>query len=368
MRILILANYANGLFLFRKELLKSFLDAGHEVLISVPSDENCVKLKNYCTKIIETPLERHGMNPARDYGLFRFYGKMLKTEKPDVVLTYTIKPNIYGALACRLGKVPYICNITGLGMAIENGGLMSKVLLQLYRISTGKAQRVFFQNERNRKFIQMHGIARKNSGLLPGSGVNLTEHTFHDYPSEAEGIHFLAVIRMMRDKGIEEYLSAAKSITSEYNNVYFDLVGEYEEDERAKYEPMIMELENAGKLKYYGHLDSVDPVFEKCHVVVHPSYHEGMSNVLLEAAACGRPILCSNIHGCIEAIEDGKTGFTFESKSAESLIGAVKRILALNENERADMGRRGREYIEKNFDRQLVINAYKEELEKIRTK
>ncbi len=368
MRILIMANYANGLFLFRKELLKSFLDAGHEVLISVPPDENCVKLKGYCTKLIETPLERHGSNPVKDYGLFKKYKKMLKDEKPDVALCYTIKPNIYGALACRLSKVPYICNITGLGMAIENGGLMSKVLLQLYKVSTGKAQRVFFQNERNRKFMQDRGIAVKNSGLLPGSGVNLTEHAFHKYPSEAEGIHFLAVIRMMRDKGIEEYLETAKAITSEYNNVYFDLVGEYEEDERAKYEPMIMELEKAGKLKYYGHLDSVDPVFAKCHVVVHPSYHEGMSNVLLEAAACGRPILCSNIHGCIEAIEPDVTGYTFEPKSTSSLVDSIKKMLVLAEEKRSKMGRKGREYMEKHFDRQLVINAYKEELEKIRLK
>lgn len=366
MRILIMANYANGLFLFRKELLKSFLDAGHEVLISVPPDENCVKLKGYCTKLIETPLERHGSNPVKDYGLFKKYKKMLKDEKPDVALCYTIKPNIYGALACRLSKVPYICNITGLGMAIENGGLMSKVLLKLYRVSTGKANRVFFQNERNRKFMQDRGIAVKNSGLLPGSGVNLEEHPFHEYPSEAEGINILAVIRVMKDKGTSEYLEAAEKIHEQYPNAHFQLVSEYEEDERAFYEPWITRLENEGKLKYYGHVDSVTPFMEKCHIVVHPSYHEGMSNVLLEAAACGRPILCSDIHGCIEAIEKDKSGFVFEPKSTEALVTAIKRILELGEDERAEMGRLGRSYIEKHFDRQLVIKAYKEELEKIR--
>lgn len=366
MRILIMANYANGLFLFRKELLKSFLDAGCEVVISVPPDENCYKLRDYCTKLIETPLERHGSNPVKDYGLFKNYKRIIKEEKPDVALCYTIKPNIYGALACRLLKIPYICNITGLGVAIENGGLMSKVLLQLYRISTGKANRVFFQNERNRQFMQSHGIACKNSGLLPGSGVNLTEHPFREYPGEADGIHFLAVIRMMKDKGIEEFLEAAKTITSEYDNVYFDLVGEYEEDERAKYEPMITTLEKEGRLKYYGHLDTVEPVMTKCHVVVHPSYHEGLSNVLLEAAACGRPILCSNIHGCIEAIEPDKTGYTFEPKSAESLIASIRKMLTHTEAERCEMGRLARTYIEQNFDRQLVIHAYKLELEKIR--
>ncbi len=368
MRILILANYANGLFLFRKELLSSFLEEGHEVFISVPLDENCEKLKPYSTRIIETKLERHGSNPFSDFGLFMNYRKMIKEHKPDMVLTYTIKPNIYGGLACRLAKVPYICNITGLGMAIEGGGLMSKVLVKLYAMATKKAQVVFFQNERNRKFMKDKGVAQKNSGLLPGSGVNLTAHPFREYPDEKDGIHFLAVVRIMRDKGIEEYLEAAKRITDKHENVYFDLVGEYEEDERSKYEPLIKELEEAGKLKYYGHLNNVDPVFEKCHVVVHPSYHEGMSNVLLEAAACGRPILASNIHGCIEALEVDKSGFVFEPKDTDALEKAIERMLSLSEDERSKMGSLGRKHIEQHFDRQIIIDAYKAEINKINKK
>ncbi|WP_029322933.1 glycosyltransferase family 4 protein [Butyrivibrio sp. AE3004] len=365
MKILILSNYANGLWLFRKELLKSFLDAGHEVLISVPPDENCVKLREYCTRIIETPLSRHGSNPVQDYGLFKGYRKMIRREKPQVVLTYTIKPNIYGGLACKLTRTPYICNITGLGVAIENGGMMSKVLIGLYKTATSRANKVFFQNERNRKFMQDRGVARKNSGLLPGSGVNLNDHPFHEYPDEAEGIHFLAVIRVMKDKGIAEYLEAADRISGEYENVHFDLVGEFEEDERAVYEPQIKALEEKGRLSYHGHLDTVEPVMAKSHVIVHPSYHEGMSNVLLEAAACGRPLLCSNIHGCIEALDPGKSGFTFDAKSADSLVSSIKKMLSLTEDERRHMGRCARDYIEKYFDRQIVIDAYKKELKKI---
>ncbi|WP_026496013.1 glycosyltransferase family 4 protein [Butyrivibrio sp. WCD3002] len=366
MRILILTNYANGLFLFRRELLEAFLADGHEVIVSVPPDENVAKLEKIGVKIAETNFNRHGMNPAKDFALMLAYKKLIKELKPGFVLTYTIKPNLYGGMAAKLTHTPYICNITGLGMAIENGGIMSKALIAFYKTATSGARKVFFQNERNKKFMQDRGVARKNAGLLPGSGVNLAEHPFREYPSEAEGIHFLAVIRIMKDKGISEYLEAARTITSEYENVHFDLVGEYEEDEWGNYESLIKEMEEKGIITYHGHLDTVEPIMSKSHVVIHPSYHEGMSNVLLEAAACGRPILCSDINGCIEAIEPEKSGFTFEIKSAESLEAAIRKMLSLSEEDRAKMGKLGREYIEKHFDRQLVIDAYKNVLEAAR--
>lgn len=365
MTILILTNYANGLYLFRKELLKSFLDAGHIVLISVPYDENCKKLEKYCTRLIDTHLERHGSNPIHDIDLFNRYNSLMRELKPDVVLTYTIKPNLYGGLAARFQKIPYITNITGLGMAIENGGFMSKVLITLYRSASKGAKKVFFQNERNRKFMQDRGVALHNSGLLPGSGVNLDEHPFRAYPLENDGIHILAVIRVMKDKGIAEFLEAADIISKKHENVFFDLVGEYEEDERQIYEPMIAELVKKGSLTYHGHLDTVEPIMDKSHIIVHPSYHEGMSNVLLEAAACGRPILCSNIHGCIEALDGENSGFAFEPKSTEALVAAIERILALSEKDRVKMGRAGRLYIEQNFDRRIVTDAYRAELESL---
>ncbi|AOZ97437.1 glycosyltransferase family 4 protein [Butyrivibrio hungatei] len=362
MKILILTNYANGLYLFRKELVESFIKEGHQVVVSVPSDENCKKLEGLGVEIIETALDRHGMNPAKDIKLFNTYLSMIRKEKPQVVLTYTIKPNIYGAMAAKILKVPYISNITGLGTAIENGGMLSKILIKMYSSSLRRAQKVFFQNEKNMDFMQKHGIAKDNAGLLPGSGVNLTEHPFRDYPSEEDGIRLLAVVRVMRDKGIEEYLNAAKVVGGSNSNVHFELVGEFEEDERDKYEEQIKDLEKQGLLKYYGHLDTVEPVMAKSHVIVHPSYHEGLSNVLLEAAACGRPVLASNVHGCIETFEDGVSGMAFKSQDKEALIDAIKKMLALTKEQRSEMGKKGRKYIEDHFDRNIVINAYKEEL------
>ncbi len=362
MRILVLSNYANGLFLFRKELIQAFIDDGHEVFISVPPDENCEKLRKLGWNVVETPLDRHSMNPAKDLKLFRVYLGFIKKYKPDVILTYTIKPNIYGALAARMKKIPYICNVTGLGKAIENGGLVSKMLISLYRLSTKRAKKVFFQNERNKQVCQERGIAVNNADMLPGSGVNLAQHPFREYPSEEQGIRILAVLRMMRDKGIEEYLTAAKEISREYPDVHFELVGEYEEDERKKYEPMIQSLEDQGILKYYGHIDNVEEVMSKSHIVVHPSYHEGLSNVLLEAAACGRPIVTSDINGCKEAIIPGKSGFLCKPQDPEDLIKELVHILSLSEEERKVMGQIARKHIEEHFDRNIIIGKYTDEL------
>lgn len=364
MKILILTNYANGLYLFRKELIENFQKNGHEVFVSVPFDENCVKLKKLGVTLLEAPLERHGMNPAKDFKLFRQYMRTIRRVRPGVVLTYTIKPNIYGALAARIKKVPYICNVTGLGQAIERGGMLSKILLKLYSVSMKKARKVFFQNERNMKFMQDRGVATKNAGLLPGSGVNLIEHPLSEYPSEQAGIHILAVMRVMKDKGVSEYFDMVRELKPEHPNVFFELVGEYEEDERADFEPEINDLVKMNYLKYYGHIDNVPDVMAASHIVVHPSYHEGLSNVLLEAAACGRPVLATDVNGCKETVDVGKSGYLFEARNSKSLIEAVERILSLTENQRKEMGLAGRRWVENHFDRNIVIDAYDKEIER----
>lgn len=367
MKILILTNYANGLWLFRKELLLAFMEDGHDVYVSLPPDENVDKLRSLqcrgrTVNIIETPFERRGNNPVKDFGLFMTYRKLLKSHRPDVVLTYTIKPNLYGGLACRLSRIPYLCNITGLGTAIENGGMLSRILLGFYKISMKKARRVFFQNTRNRDFMNSYGVAVRNSRLLPGSGVNLQEHPFSVYPSEEEGIVFLAVIRIMKDKGIEEYLETARRLKERSPNLHFWLVGEYEEETRDRYEPMICALEKQGIIRYFGHIDHVGEVMAKSHVIVHPSYHEGLSNVLLEAAACGRPVLAGNINGCIETFVEGESGFSFEVKNTDALVEAVEKILECSPQQRRAMGEAGRAWVEKQFDRNIVLQAYREEL------
>lgn len=364
MKILILSNYANGLYLFRKEVLLAFRKQGYETVISVPGDENCRKLEDMGFRVIPTEFERRGSNPVHDFKLFLKYIKLLKGQKPDVVLTYTIKPNLYGGLACRIRRIPYLVNITGLGTAVEKQGLMGRALTAFYRVAVKKAACVFFQNEGNKQFMLEHGVKGAKCRLLPGSGVNLQEHPYESYPSEDEGIIFLAVLRVMKDKGIEEYLTAAQQIGEEYPESRFYLVGEYEQESKKDYEPWIQRLSDEGKLKYFGHIDNVPEVMAKSHVIVHPSYHEGLSNVLLEAAACGRPVLASDVPGCRETLQNGLSGLTFPPRDAQGLMRAMKTILSYTKSDRQEMGVRGREYVENVFDRQKVIGIYLEEIDK----
>ena len=365
MKILILSNYANGLYLFRKELLLTLIEKGYDVLVAVPQDENCAKVEKLGCRLILVKLERRGNNPFKDYALFKTYKKLLDSEHPDVVLTYTIKPNLYGGLACRWKKIPYLVNVTGLGTALEKGGILGGILLRFYKIATKKAVCVFFQNDSNRQFMRERKIAIENSRLLPGSGVDLDEHPAVAYPCEDNGIIFLAVIRIMKDKGIEEYLDAAEKINLQYPDTHFYLVGEYEEETRAVYEPMINKLVDTGVIRYFGHIDNVPEVMAQSHVIVHPSYHEGLSNVLLEAAACARPVLASDVPGCKETLLPGLSGITFKPRDTESLIRAIKTILSYSEANRREMGQQGREYVEAVYDRRKVTAAYLEEISKI---
>lgn len=362
MKVMIMTNEVNGLYLFRKELIKTLQEFGYQVYVLLPYDKNAYKLEELDCKLYYVPLERRGNNIIHDIRLFHSYCNLLNRIEPAVVFTYTIKPNLYGGLACRIKGIPYLCNITGLGTAIENGGLLSHILLLFYKVSICKAKRIYFQNVRNKDFMNRKGIGCVQGCLLPGSGVNLTEHPYVRYPTEKNGIKILAVLRIMKDKGIEEYLDAVRILTSGKKELSFTLIGDYEEETRAFYEPQIQQMIKKGMLTYLGHVDSVKDVMAQSHIIIHPSYHEGLSNVLLEAAACGRPVLASNICGCIETFIQGESGIAFEPKSAESIVQAVEKILTYSEEKRRQMGIRGREWVEDHFDRNLVIKAYLDEI------
>lgn len=363
-KVLILANSSSGLYGFRNELVLELLKE-HEVYASLPDETNNKELMEEGCKVIKTEFNRRGMNPAKDIKLFFTYLDYLKKIKPDVVLLYTIKPNLYGGLACRLKKIPYISNITGLGTTLQRDTLLSRGLLAFYRISTKKATRVFFQNRSNLDFMQEKGIALKNAAMLPGSGVNLTENAYQEYPSEEDGIQIFAVLRIMKDKGIEEFLTAVEKISEKYPKCRFVLAGEYEAETKGKYRPWVEHLEEKGALKHLGYIMNVKEVMGQSHIIVHPSYHEGLSNVLLEAAACGRPILASDVPGCRETLQNGISGELFTSQSADELIASIEKMLSYTEEKRRMMGKYGRKYVEDHYDRAIVVEKYRDELKKI---
>jgi len=363
-KILVLANFGMGLYNFRKELIEELIKEKNEVFISLPNDEYVPKLKNLGCKFIVTHLDRRGTNPTKDLKLLLHYIKIIKQNKPDVVLTYTIKPNVYGGLACQLTKTPYITNITGLGTSVENEGLIQKITLMLYKAGLKKASCLFFQNETNLKFFFDKKLVRSKTRLVPGSGVNIDQHTLEEYPNDNEMNRFLFIGRMMKSKGIEELLQAAKVVKEKYPNTQFDLIGHCEED----YHQQLVELNQRGIIDYHGQQNDVHSFIKKSHATILPSYHEGTANVLLESASSGRAVLASRVPGCRETFEDGISGLGFEVRNVDSLVEAITKFINLPFEQKRAMGIAGRKKMEKEYDRKIVINAYIDEINNFREK
>ncbi|MDE6845533.1 MAG: glycosyltransferase family 4 protein [Lachnospiraceae bacterium] len=353
-RILILTNSSGGLYDFRNEFVQALL-AGHEVYVSMPDDVKEKELTAEGCRIIKTDINRRGINPLEDLKLYRTYSRMMKALKPDLVVTYTIKPNIYGGFAAARRKIPYIATITGLGGAFDRTGILLRLIVTMYRTGLKKAACVFFQNEENRGIFQRLGITAKKTRMVMGSGVNLDRHRYEEYPT-GEDTHFLFVGRVMKERGILEYIEAAEALHSD--SVFFDIMGYCDED----YQDMLDELERKGIVHQIGFHTEVHPYLAAASAIVVASFHEGMSNALIEGAATGRPVIASNISGCLEAFEEGQTGFGFTPGHAEELIRAMKMFLSLSTKERAKMGRRAREKMEKEFDRKLVTGEYMDEV------
>lgn len=357
--VLVLANYDVGLYKFRKALLEELIRQGNTVYISLPYGDLVPAMEELGCHFIDTELERRGLNPLRDMNLYTQYRRMLKKVKPDLVVTYTVKPNIYGGFACRMAKVPYAANITGLGSAIEGGGLLRKIVFTMYRFGLKKAKTVFFENAGNREVLVTAGAVKENqTHLLNGAGIDTEEYPSLTYP-QTEPIRFLFVGRIMKEKGIDELFGAMERLKNEYGDrVILDIVGMFEES----YQKQIDDLQADGTVAFHGYQENVKPFYGKAHCVVLASYHEGMSNVLLEAASSGRPIITGRIHGCMEAVEDGISGFLCEPKDTDSLYEAMKRFVELGNEDREAMGRAGCRRMEEMFDKKKVVKTTLERL------
>ena len=352
-----------GLYSFRKEVMKAFVDRGDEVMVSAPVDDKAPDVEKLGCTVIDTQFNRQGTNPMADIKLMWRYRKLIKQTKADVVLTYTIKPNLYGGMACALTGVPQIANVTGLGAAVEYPGLMQKLTIFLYKIGMRKTRLTFFQNTDNMEFCQEHGMVAGPAQLIPGSGVNLEHHAKMPYPAETEPVRFLFMGRIRREKGIEEYIAAAERITKKFDNVEFHVVGGCEGD----YEQQLLDLQGKGIITYHGRQRDVRPFIAMTACTLHPSFYpEGMSNVLLESCSTGRPIMTTMRAGCREIVDDGVNGYVVKQQDAEDLIEKVEKFLALPYTERKAMGDAAREKAEREFDRNLVVKAYLKAIEEVR--
>ena len=361
-KIMIIINSTMGLIGLRKELLSEIINQGYKIVIVIPKEKENNELEGLKVDIRTVSLNRRGKNPFSDIKLYKNYKKIIKKERPDVILTYTIKPNIYGGIAAKKLKVPYIANITGLGTAVENGGILQKITTFLYKKAFKNINTVFFQNQTNMNFFIENKIALGKHKLIPGSGVNLKYFEYIDYPKNDKVINVLYIGRLMTDKGTTELLKAIEIIKKNNININFDLIGFAEED---NFLVRIKSMEEENLLKYHGLQKDVRPFLKKAHVLVNPTYHEGLSNVLLEASASGRPVLASKVPGCIETFDEGLTGIGFEPRSVDSLVEAINKFAEIPYEKKVEMGKNARLKVEKEYDRNIVVNASLKEIENI---
>lgn len=358
MRIVILANSTSGLYQFRRELLMELVKT-KDVVCSVPEiDKYSKKIESIGCKIVKTKMNRRGVNPIGDVYLLLQYIYLFKKYKPDLVFSYTIKCNIYGGIAGQIFKIPYIANITGLGTSIENDGILRLISLSMYKVGLRRARCVFFQNESNLKLFKSKRVLNCQAKIIPGSGVNLSTYKYETYPLDGRIFKFLFIGRIMKDKGIEELLHAVEKLIDDGEKVFLDIVGRCDDS----YYSLLKENEKKGYVKYHGEQESVREFYSATQCVVLPSYHEGMANVLLEAAATGRPVIATCVPGCEETFDEGVTGLGCKARDVKSLKNAMKKMCLMTRCERERMGKLGRERMERIFDRNIVVRAYMDEI------
>ncbi len=358
-KILILANSVIGLYKFRKELLEELIKEGYSVVISCPNDNQIFKdnILNMGIEFIDTEIDRRGMNPVKDMGLFLNYLRLLKRVKPYKVLTYTIKPNLYGSLACRILKVPYINTVTGIGTLFQSESFIKRIVVYLYTLAFKKSHCVFFQNEVNKDIFDRFGIIKAlDTCIVPGSGVNLKEF----YPMEKTIVKeypvFLFIGRVMKEKGIEEYIESAKNIINKGYKAEFQILGPMEEEH---WKEKINEYEKQGYVKYLGMSNDVRNEIRNCDIVVNPSWHEGMSNVLLEAGAMGKVLIASDIPGCREIVIDGETGYSFPVRKQGKLEEKMEMMF------NKDKKKYALEHIRDRFSREMIVKEYISKIEEV---
>ena len=363
-RILFLAQHFITLYSFRRELIERLCREGHEVYLSIPDSEDNVYFEKLGCRIVPTSVDRRGTDPVKDLKLILFYRAMVQKLDPDVIFSYTIKPNIYGALATngrkrRNGK-PYrlVCNITGTGETFLKNSPVSRLCRVLYRHSVRHCYKVYFQNTHDRDMFIRSGMVGDNWEMLPGSGVNLEQFTPAPMP-EGEGVSFIFIGRVMRLKGIEEFVAAAEMTRAKHPETRFYIAGFVEEEEYRR------RLEESDAVIPLGFQKNISEWIARCHCTILPSHGgEGVPNVLLESAASGRICIGSRTPGTEDVIDEGVTGYLFEAGNAEDLAAAVEKVIAMSPEERAAMGAAGRAKVEKEFDREIVIGKYMEEVDR----
>jgi glycosyltransferase involved in cell wall biosynthesis len=354
-------NAAWNIWNFRRPVVEALLADGHRVTVLAPPDVSVPDLERIGCRFRPLEMSVKGLNPVQDLKLQRRLTRIFREEAPDAVLSYTIKNNIFGARAASAVNVPFIPNITGLGTAFLSGGLLQTIAEQLYRRAFGKLPIVFFQNEDDRDmFIDRKLVRSDQARLLPGSGIDLSRFAAAEMPDAGAPPVFLMIARLLRDKGVIEFVEAARQVKAAHPEARFQLLGATGSENRTAIDSATVDAWVAeGVVEYLGTTNDVRPAIAAAACVVLPSYREGAPRTLIEAAAMARPLIATDVPGCRAVVDHDISGFLCEVRSADSLAQALERFLALTPKEREGMGRAARAKLEREYDQALIVEAYR---------
>ena len=367
MHILMTVNAAWNIWNFRRPLVEALMGDGHRITVLAPPDDAVLELERLGCRVHPLEMSVKGLNPLEDLKLQRRFGRIFREERPDAVLSYTIKNNIFGARAAKSCDVPFLPNVTGLGTAFLSGKLLQTVTEQLYRRSFAALPVVFFQNEDDRNlFLDRRLVRADQARLLPGSGIDLLRFAPAPMPAPEEPPVFLMIARLLRDKGVLEFVEAARRVKALYPRTRFQLLGAVGSENRSAIDrPTVEAWVAEGVVEYLGTTADVRPAIASASCVVLPSYREGAPRTLIEAAAMSRPLIATDVPGCRAVVDQDVSGFLCEVRNAESLAAAMERFLDLSPEAQQAMGAAGRAKMEREFDQALVVDAYRAALDAI---
>ena len=358
-RLLLSSNSLWNVENFRSHLVDAFVAEGWHVVIAAPATPEQMQACSLPARVVPLDMQRSGTNPFRDLVLLLAYYRLIREERPAAFLGWTIKPNLYGAIAARIAGVPTILNVSGLGTAFLSGRLLGKFVSLLYKFAFQQASIVFFQNSDDRALFLQRGLVRTDQArLLPGSGINLEQYPETPIPV-GKPIRFLMVARVLGDKGVREYVAAARMARGKLPGAQFQLLGPIDTGNRTA-----ISLDDVngwvreGVIDYLGETSDVRPYLASATAVVLPSYREGLPRTLLEAAAMGRPLIATDVPGCREVVQHGNNGFLCAVRDAQSLCQEMVKLARLDDESRKRMGQRSRQIVEETFSEELVAQAY----------
>ena len=358
--VVISANSCWNIVNFRASLIRALQDDGYRVVVVAPQDPHVAALGALGAAFVPLAMNSSGVSVREDAGLFLRYLKHFRALKPAAYLGYTAKPNIYGSLAAQAVGARVINNVSGLGTAFIKRGPLTRIVSALYRLTFRRSHKVFFQNPDDLQlFVGAGLVAAAKADLLPGSGVDLQ----HFKPSRAQRkpgpFRFLFVGRLLWDKGIAEYVEAARLVRRDHREVIFQILGQIGAINRTAVPSSDLERWRAeGIIDYLGESDDVRGAISEADCVVLPSYREGLPRALLEGSGMGKPLIATDVPGCRDVVVDGETGYLCDVRSGDALAGAMLKILEASDDERSMMGSRGRRKVELEFCQRRVIAKY----------